>query len=197
MNPLFLSENDPELSAVLVEILETGGVFIFPSDTVYGIGGNPWDEQALARVCTMKGRRADQPFTLHLPTLASVERFVRLDTGVQAILERFLPGPLTFLLTAREGAPRSAVATGKIGVRVPDHPFFSAIMAGIDRPLFGTSVNRSGEPPLTRVEEMIERFNRVDLIVEGSPGSGSPSAIIDLTVSPPRALRGDLPSGLR
>jgi len=112
-------------------------------------------------------------------------------------LERFLPGPLTFLLTAREEAPRSAVAAGKIGVRVPDHSFFGTVMAGIDRPLFGTSVNRSGEPPLTRIEEMIERFNRVDLIVEGSPGSGSPSAIIDLTVSPPRALRGDLPSDLQ
>ncbi len=197
MNPLFLSENDPKLSAILVETLESGGIFIFPSDTVYGIGGNPWDERALARVCTMKGRRADQPFTLHLPTLVSVERFAHLDTGVRAILERFLPGPITFLLAAREGAPRSAIATGKIGVRVPDHPFFSAIMAGIGRPLFGTSVNRSGEPPITRVEEMIERFNRVDLIVEGSPGSGRPSAIIDLTVSPPRALRGNLPSGLQ
>jgi L-threonylcarbamoyladenylate synthase len=89
------------------------------------------------------------------------------------------------------------VAKGKIGIRVPDHSFFSSVMATLGQPLFGTSVNRSGEPPLEDIEQMIEHFSGVDLIVEGSSGAGVPSAIIDLTVSPPQALRGELPAGLR
>ncbi|MEE8195186.1 MAG: Sua5/YciO/YrdC/YwlC family protein, partial [Candidatus Bipolaricaulota bacterium] len=80
---------------------------------------------------------------------------------------------------------------------VPDHPFFTTVMAQLDRPLFGTSVNRSGEPPLNNIDQIIEQFgNRVELIVCESTVSGPPSAIIDLTLGTPRALRGELPEQL-
>lgn len=197
MNPLVIRDSDPRFPGVVKELLEVGGVLIFPTDTVFGIGGNPWDERALARVRAMKGRPLDQPFTLHLPTLETIERFARPDERARIILERFLPGPYTFLLQAAEQAPCSAVKEGRIGVRVPDHPFFAGVMKLVERPLFGTSVNRSGEPPLVDIDEIIERFGDVDLIVTGRIGTGTSSAIIDLTKSPPRALRGELPEGLR
>ncbi len=197
MNPIVLPDDSPELSAALQELLETGGVLIFPTDTVYGIGGSPWDEGALGRVRALKARPVDQPFTLHLPSLEMVARFARLDPRAREIVEHFLPGPYTFLLPARPGAPACAVKDGKVGVRVPAHRFFSRVMRALDRVLFGTSVNRSGEPPLIDLAEIIEQFSGVDLIVSGRIEIGTPSAVIDLTVDPPVALRGTLPEGLR
>jgi len=197
MNPLVLPDDSPRLPAVLAELLETGGVLIFPTDTVFGIGGSPWDEGALTRVRSLKGRPADQPFTLHLPSREAISRFARLDPRTASIIEHFLPGPYTFLLEARPDAPPCAVKGGKVGVRVPNHRFFLKVMATLDRALFGTSVNRTGAPPLTDLEEIIEKFSTVDLIVSGRIKTGIPSSVIDLTSDPPRLLRGRGPDELR
>lgn len=197
MNPLVLRNDDPRLSQSIDEVLECGGVLIFPTDTVFGIGGNPWDKQVVARVQTMKGRSSQHPFTLHLPTSDLTERFAHLNEQTRKILNDFFPGPFTFLLWATARAPASAVKERKVGIRIPDHPFFTTVMAQLDRPLFGTSVNRSGEPPLNNIDQIIEQFgNRVELIVCESTVSGAPSAIIDLTLGTPRALRGELPQQL-
>ncbi len=197
MNPRVLSVDAPELFDAVHEILETGGVLIFPTDTVYGIGGSPWDEGALARVRALKGRPADQPFTLHLPGRDWIARVAQLDQRTREIVDHFLPGPYTFLLPALPGAPVSAVMDRKVGVRVPGHPFFSHVLARLNRALFGTSVNRSGELPLVDLATIIEEFSGVDLIVTGPITIGTPSAVIDLTTDPPIAIRGTLPEGLR
>ena len=93
--------------------------------------------------------------------------------------------------------PPAVERAGKIGIRVPNHRFFSALMSTLDRALFGTSVNRSGEPPLSTIEQIVERFSKIDLIVTDGGRVGQPSSIIDLTADPPRTLRGELPEGLR
>jgi len=187
--------SDPDLPLMVIEVLETGGVLIFPTDTVYGIGGNPWDERALERVRMLKDRDRRQPFSLHLASVETIDRFASINADMRSELVRFLPGPITFLLPANESAPPSAVMDGKVSVRVPAHPFFASIMHQLDRPLFGTSVNRSGAPPLIAVDQMIEQFSGVDLLVEGVVDGASASAIIDITVDPPVVLRGDLPPG--
>lgn len=197
MNPMVLPDDSPDLPAALQALLETGGVLIFPTDTVYGIGGSPWDEGALGRVRTMKGRPPEQPFSLHLPSVAAIDRFARLDPRAREIVEHFLPGPYTFLLPALPNAPDCAVREGKVGIRVPAHRFFSQVLRALDRALFGTSVNRSGDPPLIDLFKIIEQFSGVDLIVSGRIEIGTPSAVIDLTVDPPIAVRGTLPEGLR
>jgi len=193
---LVVKETDERLQGMIATLLETGGTLIFPTDTVYGIGGSPWDERALAQVRRMKGRADSQPFTLHLPSIEAIERFARVDERVRRVLTRFLPGPITFILSASDDAPPSAVSKGKVGIRVPAHPFFGSIMRKLDRPLFGTSVNRAGEEPLSSIDMMIEQFSGVDLLIEGNAGTGVPSGIIDLTTDPPHALRGELPEDL-
>ena len=198
MNPKILTDRDARLPRAVEDVLELGGVLVFPTDTLYGIGGNPWDERAVARVRMLKQRPAARPFALLLPTLEAIGRVARLDERVRTILARLLPGAYTFLLPACEETPREAVAAGKVGVRVPDHPFFGSVMRSLDRPLFGTSVNRSGTPPLENIDAIIEQFGDVDLIVTATtPPSGAVSAVIDLTLDPPRALRGELPEPLR
>jgi tRNA threonylcarbamoyl adenosine modification protein (Sua5/YciO/YrdC/YwlC family) len=197
MNVNILPLNDPGLPRTIEELLELGGVLVFPTDTVVGLGGNPWDEKTVARVRRLKGRTPDQPFTLHLPTVAMIAQFATTSSRTQSILERYLPGPYTFLLPSIPGIPPAVEKEGKIGIRVPNHRFFSSLMATLDRPLFGTSVNRSGEPPLSAIEQIVERFPEIDLIVTDTGKIGRPSSIVDLTSDPPRALRGVLPEGLR
>jgi len=195
MTPDVLRIDHPDLPRRLEAALETGGIVIFPTDTIYGIGGNPWDQSVLERVRRLKERSADRPFTLHLPSVSAVAEFARLDGVAQRRVERLLPGPFTFLLPAKPTAPESAVLDGIVGIRVPDHPFFESVLAPIDRSLFGTSVNRSGERPLREIDDILDRFPSVDLVIVGSVGTGE-STILDLTSEPPRLVRGTLPDGL-
>jgi L-threonylcarbamoyladenylate synthase len=195
MTPDVLRIDHPDLLRRVEAALETGGILVFPTDTVYGIGGNPWDRGVLDRVRRLKERPVDRPFTLHLASVSGVEEYARLDDVARRRVERILPGPYTVLLPATDRAPASAVLDGVVGVRVPDHPFFERVLAAVGRPLFGTSVNRSGEPPLREIDDIIERFPSVDLVIDGSVGAGE-SSILDLTVDPPRLVRGTLPDGL-
>lgn len=188
MMPTVLSFDHPDTSSALNMALETGQTIIFPTETVYGIGGNPWDERTLSHVRRLKERTADQPFTLHLWRVSEIGIYAYVDSNVADIIEQLLPGPYTLLLPAGPKAPPSAVLEGKIGIRVPNHPFFTSL---VRRPVFATSVNRHGEPPLSDVGDIIESFTEVDLIITGEV-SGESSAIIDLTVNPYRILRGTL-----
>ena len=196
MMPRVLPHNDPETPPAVDAALETGKTIVFPTDTIYGIGGNPWDERSLERVRTLKDRPADQPFALLLPTRASIERYTALDERLRGLIAHLLPGPYTLLLPGGLQSPSSAARDGKIGIRVPDHPFFHRTIARLDRPLFGTSVNRHGEPPLVDIDEIIDRFAAVDLIVTGPTGM-TPSTVLDLTTRPLRLVRGELPRELQ
>lgn len=188
MMPTVLSYDHPDTASVVNMALETGQTLIFPTETVYGIGGNPWDERTLNHVRRLKERTADQPFTLHLWDPSEIDVYARVDSSLSNIIAQLLPGPYTLLLPAGAKAPTSAVLDGKIGIRVPSHPFFASL---VRRPVFATSVNRHGEPPLSDVGDIIESFTEVDLIITGDV-SGEASAIIDLTAKPYQILRGSL-----
>lgn len=196
MTPTVLRDDDPRTPAAVRDALETGQTLIFPTDTIYGMGGNPWDDAALAKVRELKHRGPDQPFTLHVPRVADVLRYAVVQDRLRPALAELLPGPYTVILPALAGAPACSKSDRGIGLRVPHHPFFSVVMASLGRPLFGTSVNEHGEAPLQEVNDMIDRFPSVDLVIVGAVG-GVASDIIDLTADPPRAIRGRLPSALR
>ncbi len=196
MTPLVLQHDSPDVPAAVEAALETSQTIIFPTDTVYGIGGNPWDDVVLAAVRALKTRPADQPFTLHLPNVSDVERYAVVAAHLLPTVRALLPGPYTLLLPARREAPASSVVNKVVGVRVPRHAFFASVMAALDRPLFGTSVNVHGEPPLVDPNEIIDRFGSIDLVILGPVGAQS-SDIIDLTGAAPRAVRGTLPAWLR
>ncbi len=194
MTPVILRDDDPRTPAAVHDALETGQTMVFPTDTIYGMGGNPWDDEVVAKVRSLKGRSADRPFALHLAAVKEVERYAEVPDRVRPALGQLLPGPYTVILPALPTAPRCAVSPLGVGLRVPRHPFFSLVLALLGRPLFGTSVNEQGEEPISEVNDMIDRFPSVDLFILGTV-TGIPSAVIDLTAAP-RALRGRLPSSL-
>jgi L-threonylcarbamoyladenylate synthase len=174
-------------------------LLIFPTDTIYGLGCNAFHEEAIQRVYELKGRPPERPLSVHLGSVAEIERYAVISGRQWALIKRLLPGPYTVVLEASENAPPACISPeGKIGLRVPASRSFQMISEAAGRPLVGTSVNRSGEPPLTDVDEIIVQFgDDVDLIIAtDEPMSHASSAVIDLTAEPPRALRGELPQEL-
>jgi L-threonylcarbamoyladenylate synthase len=160
--------------------LERGAVVIMPCDTIYGmVGIAPDSEAALRRI---KGR-GEKSFLRLIPSLDWVPRFT--DLRLPDALRAYWPGALTIIFPAKD-APAATVA-----LRVPDDPLLLRLMDALARPLFSSSVNRSGEPALWRIGDILERFaEQVDLIVDaGDREGGIASTILDVTTTPFRVLR--------
>ncbi|HET6487847.1 MAG TPA: L-threonylcarbamoyladenylate synthase [Spirochaetia bacterium] len=169
----------PETLAAVTDTLSAGGVTILPCDTIYGfVGVAPETE---GRIRAIKGRGEDKPFLQLLPNLDWLSRLTR-----QEIPTRFAarwPGPLTLVVQARSG--------GTVAVRLPDSAFLRSVLAAVGKPLYSTSVNLAGSPPLHAIEEIIRQFeSRVDLVVDaGVLPSAAASTIVDVTSRPYRILR--------
>jgi len=176
--------------------VQSGGLLVFPTDTIYGLGCDAFNAEAIDRIYQLKDRPSDQPLSVHLATTDHLDRYAEIGDVQRSRIERLLPGPYTVILTASSEAPSRCVSTdGKIGLRVPDSTAFQAVSEAADCPLVGTSVNRSGQPSLNDIEGIRGQFDDdVDLIVAtDAPLSGAGSTVIDLTPEPPVALRGELP----
>ncbi len=183
--------------AAAAAILRKGGLLGIPTETVYGLGANGLNEDAVGRIFAAKGRPQDNPLILHIPGAAWLERYCRdIPAAAYALAERFWPGPLTMILPRRDNVPD--VTTGgldTVGVRCPDHPVTLAIIEAAQVPVAAPSGNLSGRPSPTCARHMAEDMDgRIDGIVDGGAcGVGVESTIIDLTGPVPRLLR---PGGL-
>lgn len=176
--------------------VQSGGVLVFPTDTIYGLGCDAFNAEAIDRIYQLKDRPSDQPLSVHLARTEDLDRYAEIDDGQWPRIERLLPGPYTVLLSACSEAPTRCISSdGKIGLRVPNSAAYLAVAEAADCPLVGTSVNRSGQPSLNDIAGIREQFDDdVDLIVAtDAPLSGAGSTVIDLTQEPPVALRGELP----
>ncbi len=183
--------------AVAAAILRDGGLLGIPTETVYGLGGDGLNPEAVGRIFEAKGRPQDNPLILHVPEASWLERYCRDVPDTAYILaERFWPGPLTMILPRRECVP-DAVTCGlnTVGVRCPNHPVTLEIIRSAGAPVAAPSGNRSGRPSPTCAAHMLEDMaGRIDAIVDGGPcGVGVESTIVDLTAPVPRLLR---PGGL-
>lgn len=194
MKTLKLGSNDIQLAA---EILAGGGLVAIPTETVYGLGANGLDEEAVAKIFEAKGRPQDNPLILHVPSADWIERYCYdIPEAAYALAAEFWPGPLTMILPRRENVPlRTTGGLETVGVRCPNHPLTLAVIAAAGVPVAAPSGNRSGRPSPTTAAHMWEDMDgRIDAILEGGDCEvGVESTIIDLTVEPPRLLR---PGGL-
>ena len=177
------------------EIFKEDTLMIFPTDTVYGLGGNALDASVVSRTYRVKQRSEDKPLTLHLFSREDLYKYVLDITEKQrSLIERLLPGPYTVILPANSNAPEVSVSREKkVGIRVPNSASFRNLKERVDFPLVGTSVNKSGEPPMTDFDRIVKEFGGlVDLFIESEEEmSGEPSTVLDLTFDPPKVLRGD------
>jgi L-threonylcarbamoyladenylate synthase len=191
-HPVLDSEAQKEV-AQAVRCLKSGGVIAYPTDTLYGLGADVFNQAALQRVFAMKGRPRD----LALPVLVdSWERVAMVAADPPPIAERlarrFWPGPLTLVLPRSPGL--SDLVTGgqdTVAVRQPDHWVPLALVAGLGHPITGTSANRSGQPDLLTTAEIRESLgDLVDYIIQCGPApQGIPSTVVDVTQGEPKLLR--------
>ena len=181
-----------------VALLRQGGIVAFPTDTLYGLGADAFNESAVERVFEAKGRPHGMPLPLLLPdgdwlsVIAS-----EVSPLAQILADRFWPGPLTLVLPAGPRVPALVTARGwTVAARVPDHAVPRELARRLGSPIIGTSANRSGGPD-PRSPEEVRRFlgDAVDLIIQGGPApTGQASTVVDITSVVPRLLRaGALP----
>ncbi len=174
-------------------VLRAGGLLGIPTETVYGLGADGLNPEAVAHIFQAKGRPQDNPLILHIPSADWLERYCEeIPPEAYTLAERFWPGPLTLILKRKVLVP-DAVTAGldTVGMRCPAHPVTRAIIAAAGVPVAAPSGNTSGRPSPTNVADMLEDMDgKVDAIVDGGPCSvGVESTILDLTLTPPRLLR--------
>jgi L-threonylcarbamoyladenylate synthase len=184
---------EADVLARAAAVLRDGGLVAFPTETVYGLGANALDPDAVGRIFAAKGRPAGNPLIVHLAATADVP-VVASSCPVNAarLAERFWPGPLTLVLPRRAEVPDVVTAGGPtVAVRVPAHPVARSLieMAGV--PVAAPSANRSTQVSPTRAEHVLAGLDgRIDLLLDGGPTPGGlESTVLDVTTSPPRLLR--------
>ena len=171
-----------------VQCLKSGGIIAIPTDTVYGLGADPFNADAVQKLYTIKGRPDGKPIPLVLSSVADVHRVARnLPDFFFHLTDRFWPGGLTIIVEAKELLPVLTAGGNTVGVRIPDNPLLLQILHAFGGPAAITSANLSGEPPATSPQEIGETLtSRLDLIVDGGKTPGPiPSTVYDISVSPP------------
>lgn len=177
-----------------IEILKNGGVGIFPTDTVFGIGCRMDDEKAVARLFSIKGRAAVKATPVLVSSIAMAEQFLQPipEKVKKTLLERYWPGALTVIMPClTEKVPSLVRGTGDtLGVRMPNHPLILHMIEEVGVPILGTSANFSGgATPST--EEALDKalIEKVDFVIPGTCPVGMSSTIIDVTVIPWKIVR--------
>ena len=185
------------LKATANNILETsqmvkkGGLVIFPTDTVYGLGCNPFNVEAVKRIFTVKGERK-KPLPVLASDIDSVIKIVHLHEKARKVALKFWPGPLTLILPKKPTLPDVVTCNlDTVGVRIPQLDITTQLIRLSGGLLVGTSANKTGENPARTAREIPEKLGKeVDIILDGGPTSfGKPSTIVDLTVKKPKILR--------
>lgn len=174
-------------------MLKRGGVVIYPTETFYGLGADPFSTAALLRVYEIKERLLDKPLPLIASDVAAVRRItVGWNMSVELLVRAFWPGPLTLILTAAPALPSLIHAgSGKIAVRVSSHPVAGALAAAVGGVLTATSANIAGSKPVKNPERIPrDLLSRVDGVLSSGRLPGNlPSTILDVSDPTPRVVR--------
>ncbi len=174
-------------------VIQRGGLVVFPTETVYGIGADAFNEEAVRSVYAAKGRPSDNPMIVHIARASDTALLSGgLSPEIVKLADAFWPGPLTMVLGKREGVPNQVTGgLPTVGVRLPDHPVAIELIRLAGTPIAAPSANLSGSPSPTKPEHVIADFDgKVDVILAGADCRvGIESTVVDMTVSPPEILR--------
>lgn len=174
-------------------ILREGGLVAMPTETVYGLGANALNEEAVGRIFEVKGRPQDNPLILHLSGAQWLPRYCAdIPPLAFALARKFWPGPLTLVLKRRNNVPdRVTAGLDTVAVRCPNHPVALALIRELGLPIAAPSANLSGRPSCTSAQEVLEDMDgKIEAVADGGPCAvGVESTILDLTESQPRLLR--------
>ncbi|MCC6522454.1 MAG: threonylcarbamoyl-AMP synthase [Polyangiaceae bacterium] len=181
---------EPRKIARAAEVLGNGGLIAYPTDTVYGLGCDLMNKQAIEELHMLKAMAKGKPLSFICPDLSDIARYAVVDNATYRVLRHHLPGPYTFVLQATREVPKIAMTRQKtVGIRVPDHPVTQALVRALGRPLINTTASRDGEEPLIDPWEIQERYPTLDLVIDCETGGLEPTTIVDLSTGEVRVLR--------
>jgi L-threonylcarbamoyladenylate synthase len=184
---------DPDLIRQASDIILRRGLVAFPTETVYGLGANALDEEAVAKIFIAKGRPSNDPLIVHVASVDDISRVAsEIPPIVQKLADAFWPGPLTLILPKQAHVPNSVTSgLNTVAVRVPSHPIALALIQASGVPIAAPSANRFGHTsPTTAAHVMDDLDGRIDLILDGgSTTVGVESTVLDVTCTPPMILR--------
>jgi len=184
---------DTDLIKEAAGVIKQGGVIVFPTRCLYGLGADAMNPDAVERIIEIKQRPDDNPILVLIDSKNQLEMLVeKIPPAADAIMEAFWPGRVTLVFDARDISPGLLTAqTGKIGVRLPAHPVAAALVRQVKGPVTGTSANLSGHPGCSRLPDLDPRIaGQVDFVLDaGTLQGGVGSTVVDVTEEPPRILR--------
>ena len=193
MHTLLLPADKSDTAAIAAKILKEGGLVAIPTETVYGLGADGLNSDAVAKIFLAKGRPQDNPLILHVAETAEIERFCHhIPENAYRLAEEFWPGPLTMVLPARDIVPkRTTAGLSTVAVRCPASDITRQIIRLAGVPIAAPSANLSGKPSTTTAQHVLhDHDGKIQAIVDGGPCSvGVESTIVDLTEERPRLLR--------
>ena len=180
-------------------VLNAGGILIYPTDTVYGIGCSVENKHAIEKIYLIKRQRQDKPFSFVCSDLKHISEYARVSDPAFKVMKHLIPGPYTFILPAAKmkHLPKILVSRRKtVGIRVPNSPITLNLVHKLGHPILSTSVSFENGELINDPELIIRQFNnQVDMIIDGGVLTSDPSSVIDLTEEEPRLVRsgaGDL-----
>ena len=191
MQTQVLPANEESL-ALAARLLREGRLVAFPTETVYGLGANALDAEAVKAIFAAKGRPADNPLIAHIWDRTQLEGLVEIPDAAPVLMDAFWPGPLTILMPRTSRVPDVVTAgLDTVAIRMPSHPVARAMLRACELPIAAPSANRSGKPSPTTAEHVrVDMDGRIPLILDGGPCDvGLESTVIDVTHGTPTILR--------
>ncbi len=192
---MLISQTDRHAVSIAADILSSGGVIIYPTDTLYGLGADALSDGAVAKIYAIKGRDEGKPIHAIVSDMEMAERFAYVNGSARLLAAKFLPGPLTLILKKKTGI-ETGIARGidTFGIRIPDNQFCKELVEKFGGPITTTSANRSGMHTMRTVEAILEQLDELAsgigcVIDAGELPQRKPSTVVDCSGERPVILR--------
>lgn len=182
----------PHLIRKVAQMLRDGAIICYPTDTIYGIGCDIFNQKAVKRIYQIKRRPKHKPFSFMCSSLKDVSTYAGISNAAYRIMKKYLPGPYTFVLQGTRIVPKIMITKQKtVGIRVPDNRICLALLEALGNPILNTSIIIDKDaPPVSEPFEIHERLVKlVDAVIDGGPLYPEPSSIISLVDDAPTVLR--------
>ena len=188
---IYLEHPQTRLIKKAVDTLRTGGVIVYPTDTIYGLGADLFNKQALQKVLRLKKASRHKLLSFVCPNLKEISRWAVVSNKAYKIMRRVSPAPYTFILRASSEVPKILLQKRKtVGIRIPDSQVVQALLAELGRPILSTSVPQGTDGYYTDPQEIATMFNNdIDLILDAGVMFNKPSTIVDLSGDEIEVLR--------
>ena len=184
---------DSALIGRAAELINAGGLVVFPTRALYGIGADIYQPDAVSRVFTVKRRSADKPISVLVRSESQLNDLAaEMPDTARRLMDRFWPGLITLVFAAKPAVPSALTGnSGKIGIRMPAHPVAAALLAALSHPITGTSANLSGQPGCAQISDLSADIGKeAAMIFDAGPlAGGAGSTVVDVTATPPIVLR--------